>query len=124
MLILIGITLALTLISIILFKKDTSIFAIPTIIAVFFVALIIFNSLLLFGLHKNIDLKTYEQVIAVEENEQGVIEIIENQYYKDKNGDYYILSKERPKLSKNLWNIFVYSEMERIDKPITEAIKR
>ena len=124
MLILIGITLALTLISIILFKKDTYIFAISTIITVFFVALIIFNSLLLFGLHKNIDLKTYEQVIAVEENEQGVIEIIENQYYKDKNGDYYILSKERPKLSENLWNIFVYSEMKRIDKPITEAVKR
>ena len=78
----------------------------------------VFGTILSF-LNPNIEEK-YEPVSVIQKTENGVVEVAEDTYYKDKNGEYYIASKELPKLKDNLWNPIVYAEMEKVDYPAME----
>jgi hypothetical protein len=84
-------------------------------------ALLLFNALSFFVNLETVNTRIYEPITVIQTTENSVVEVIEDTYYKDKNGEYYVISEELPKFKENLWNLMVYAEMEKIDYPVCES---
>ena len=121
MIILLLISLALVIGFIVSFKKEYLLFILFGLFSIFPLALLLSNTLSFFvNSEAAIHTKIYEPVTIIQTTENSVVEVIEDTYYKDKKGEYYVISEEPPKFKDNLWNLIVYAEMEKVDYPVLE----
>ena len=71
----------------------------------------------------NVNTINYKPVSIIQATDEGVVEIVEDVYYKDENGEYYVISQEFPKFSEHLWNPIIYANMEKVDHSLIEMDK-
>lgn len=121
MIILLLITLVLAIGFIVSLKKGSLLFMLFGLLSIIPLAFFFNNTLsFFFNSEAAINTKIYEPVTIIQTTENSVVEVIEDTYYKDKKGEYYVISEEPPKFKDNLWNPIVYAEMKKVDYPVLE----
>ena len=121
MIVLLLIILVLAIGLIVSLKKESLLFILFGLFSIIPLAFLFNNTLSFFvNSEASVNTKIYEPVTIIQTTENSVVEVIEDTYYKDEKGEYYVISEELPKFKDNLWNPIVYTEMEKVDYSVLE----